>query len=142
MRRYQVIQVIGRQSGTSARGEWWKDSVLLEEVGEQYPRKLAVTFWKKQPTEIPMVGSVIEFEPRPESRESATKPGSYFTDVTVFTFTTVQQAPTAMAPQPQPAMPSPQQQMNAWMAQQAAMQPQQPTQQPQQQPQGYGDLPF
>lgn len=151
MRRYQVIADLGHQEGTSQRGAWTKDSLLLEEVNENYPKKLAVEFFNKQPHEIPVVGTVIEFEPRPESRESSKNPGQWFTGVTMNFFNTIQQAPTAMAPQPQQFMqPQPQQQnyqqYQQQQMQQFAQQPQQfaqpQYQQPQQQANEEGKLPF
>jgi len=73
---YRVLPVV---KGTSARGEWSKQEVILELPGE-FSRKLCVTFWGDKTRELEGIkeGEVIAISANVESKEFN---GRWFTEV-------------------------------------------------------------
>jgi len=72
----KLIQVLPEQGGTSAKGEWKKQTIIVE-TEDKFPKKIAlILFNYKQ--ELPPIGTINTFHLNIESREYK---GSWFTDV-------------------------------------------------------------
>jgi hypothetical protein len=102
----KIVQLLDLQSGTSARGDWKKQDIILE-TEEQYPRKICITLWGDRINDIAgmQVGKeLITVSVTIESREFN---GRWYTDVRAWkiqragqTAQQSQAAPSAPAPAP------------------------------------------
>jgi len=74
-----VYRILPAVKGTSARGEWTKQEVILELPGE-FSRKLCVSFWGDKTRELEGVkeGEVLTLSANVESKEFN---GRWFTEV-------------------------------------------------------------
>lgn len=65
-----IYKVLPTVTGTSARGEWSKQEVILEQPGE-FPRKVCISFWgdKSQEAAALKEGEVVMVSANVESRE-------------------------------------------------------------------------
>lgn len=107
MAAYPVVE------GVSAAGKPWKSQLFLVQTQEQYPRNIAVEVYGAKVGEIaPEIDSVVTFNVDIESRESKTKPGSFFTTVRAWSMENAGQRLAAEPVQPTQAasVPLPQQQ--------------------------------
>lgn len=104
----KVVRLGGLTEGTSARGPWRKQDLIIE-TDEQYPKTVCLTCWTNQIDEIQNMvpGQPIKAQIDISSREFN---GKWYTDVRVWRFEQVnaapapQQAPQAMhTTPPQPA---------------------------------------
>lgn len=98
----KVVRLGGLTEGTSARGPWRKQDLIIE-TDEQYPKTVCLTCWTNQIDEIQNMvpGQAIKAQIDISSREFN---GKWYTDVRVWRFDPVT-APannTAAAPQPAP----------------------------------------
>ena len=73
----KVIQILPLESGVSARGDWSKQTIIIETPGE-YPKQIAVSFFNPDNINIPEVGEVGTFHINLESREFN---GKWYSDV-------------------------------------------------------------
>ncbi len=101
----KVVKLGGLTEGTSARGPWRKQDLIIE-TDEQYPKTVCLTCWTNQIDEIQSMtpGQLIKAQIDISSREFN---GKWYTDVRVWRFDPVgaTAAPAAAAAQPaQPAM--------------------------------------
>lgn len=97
----KVFQLGMLQEGTSAKGPWKKQELIIETM-EQYPRKVCLSCWGDRVNEAVnfAVGQVIKAQISIESREFN---GKWYTDVRPYRF---ENADTTQAPQaPQPVAP-------------------------------------
>ena len=100
----KVVRLGGLTEGTSARGPWRKQDLIIE-TEEQYPKTVCLTCWTNQIDEIQNMvpGQLIKAQIDISSREFN---GKWYTDVRVWRFdpvgatTSVATAP-GMAAQPQ-----------------------------------------
>lgn len=95
----KVVRLGGLTEGTSARGPWRKQDLIIE-TDEQYPKTVCLTCWTNQIDEIQKMvpGQLIKAQIDISSREFN---GKWYTDVRVWRFDPV----TATAPA-QPAQPA------------------------------------
>lgn len=100
----KVFQLGNVVEGTSARGPWKKQELIIETV-EQFPRKVCLSCWGDRVAEAAnfAIGQMIKAQISIESREFN---GKWYTDVRPFRF---DNAETATQVQPQ-AKPQPQMQ--------------------------------
>lgn len=79
-----IKKILSPISGTSARGEWIKQEVIIT-YGQEYPKDACVSFWGDSAHAIAMhpVGSGIEVEVNIESREHNDR---WFTEVRAWRF--------------------------------------------------------
>lgn len=98
----KVFQLGNVVEGTSARGPWKKQELIIETV-EQFPRKVCLSCWGDRVAEAAnfAIGQMIKAQISIESREFN---GKWYTDVRPFRF---DNAETATQVQPQ-AKPQPQ----------------------------------
>lgn len=87
----KVIAVPQLVTGTGSRGEWQKQSVIIE-FGEQYPKKLEISAMKDTAIALGQlkVGQEVNFHINIESRESN---GRWFTSVSTWRWDAVGNAP-------------------------------------------------
>lgn len=109
----KVIKLGNLTSGTSSKGEWRKQDLIIE-TEEQYPKKVCVTCWGDRVSEAQNLqpGQLIKVQISIESREFNEK---WYTDVRAYRFDSVgtvaqptysapYQSPTSVqAPIPTPA---------------------------------------
>lgn len=88
----KVVRLGGLTEGTSARGPWRKQDLIIE-TDEQYPKTVCLTCWTNQIDEIQkfVPGQLIKAQIDISSREFN---GKWYTDVRVWRFEPV----TATAP--------------------------------------------
>jgi hypothetical protein len=87
----KIVQVLDMQTGTSARGDWKKQDIILE-TEEQYPRKICVTLWGDRINDIAGVQigkELLTISVYIESREFN---GRWYTDVRAWKIQRVGQA--------------------------------------------------
>ena len=96
----KVVRLGGLTEGTSARGPWRKQDLIIE-TDEQYPKTVCLTCWTNQIDEIQNMvpGQAVKAQIDISSREFN---GKWYTDVRVWRFDPVT-ATAASAPAPQPA---------------------------------------
>ncbi len=106
----KVVRLGGLTEGTSARGPWRKQDLIIE-TDEQFPKTVCLTCWTNQIDEIQNMvpGQQIKAQIDISSREFN---GKWYTDVRVWRFDPVTApAPAAtaapMAAQPQPMHQTP-----------------------------------
>ena len=106
----KVVRLGGLTEGTSARGPWRKQDLIIE-TDEQYPKTVCLTCWINQIDEIQNMvpGQLIKAQIDISSREFN---GKWYTDVRVWRFEPIGvTAPAAatpnMAAQPQPVHQTP-----------------------------------
>ena len=104
----KVVRLGGLTEGTSARGPWRKQDLIIE-TDEQYPKTVCLTCWTNQIDEIQRMapGQLIKAQIDISSREFN---GKWYTDVRVWRFDPVtatapaqQAAPQAVHQTPPPA---------------------------------------
>ena len=74
-----VLQVLEEESGSGARGDWVRRSVIVE-IGDEYPRKLCVTAYSQEKADVLarlILGQLVQMHVTFESREHE---GRWFTD--------------------------------------------------------------
>ena len=88
----KVVRLGGLTEGTSARGPWRKQDLIIE-TDEQYPKTVCLTCWTNQIDEIQKMvpGQLIKAQIDISSREFN---GKWYTDVRVWRFDPI----TATAP--------------------------------------------
>lgn len=98
----KVVRLGGLTEGTSARGPWRKQDLIIE-TDEQYPKTVCLTCWTNQIDEIQKMvpGQLIKAQIDISSREFN---GKWYTDVRVWRFDPV--TATAPAPAQQPNQPT------------------------------------
>ncbi len=98
----KVVRLGGLTEGTSARGPWRKQDLIIE-TDEQYPKTVCLTCWTNQIDEIQKMtpGQLIKAQIDISSREFN---GKWYTDVRVWRFDPV----TAAAPGQPEQQPAPQ----------------------------------
>ena len=96
----KVVRLGGLTEGTSARGPWRKQDLIIE-TDEQYPKTVCLTCWTNQIDEIQkmVTGQLIKAQIDISSREFN---GKWYTDVRVWRFDPVTAAAPASAQQPAP----------------------------------------
>ena len=95
----KVVRLGGLTEGTSARGPWRKQDLIIE-TDEQYPRTVCLTCWTNQIDEIQNMvpGQLVKAQIDISSREFN---GKWYTDVRVWRFDpVVVTPPSQVAPQP------------------------------------------
>jgi hypothetical protein len=75
-----IYKVLDIQTGTGAKGNWVKQSFVIE-TGDQYQKKIMFTAWKDKCDLIPKVGTEVTVSYNPESREYNDK---WYTDLTLW----------------------------------------------------------
>ena len=101
----KVVRLGGLTEGTSARGPWRKQDLIIE-TDEQYPKTVCLTCWTNQIDEIQNMvpGQMIKAQIDISSREFN---GKWYTDIRVWRFDPVgQTAPTNAPAAPQPQQPA------------------------------------
>ena len=90
----KVVRLGGLTEGTSARGPWRKQDLIIE-TDEQYPKTVCLTCWTNQIDEIQNMvpGQLIKAQIDISSREFN---GKWYTDVRVWRFDPI----TATTPNP------------------------------------------
>jgi hypothetical protein len=78
----KLVQTLPVQTGTSARGEWKKQQIILE-VGDEFPRNVCITLWRDRVNDIAAfsIGDILTVGITVESREWQEQ---WFTDVTAW----------------------------------------------------------
>lgn len=101
-----VHKVLEPVSGTSARGDWIKQEVVIEQPGE-YSRMVCLSFWGDKAREAGNLkeGDQIKASINIESREFKER---WYTEIRAWKFTTGQAAPPFMPPMPGSDMSAPQ----------------------------------
>lgn len=96
----KVVKLGGLTEGTSARGPWRKQDLIIE-TDEQYPKTVCLTCWTNQIDEIQNMvpGQMVKAQIDISSREFN---GKWYTDVRVWRFDPVTAAAPANSVQPQP----------------------------------------
>ncbi|MCR5014374.1 MAG: DUF3127 domain-containing protein [Bacteroidales bacterium] len=96
----KVVRLGGLTEGTSARGPWRKQDLIIE-TDEQYPKTVCLTCWTNQIDEIQNMvpGQMIKAQIDISSREFN---GKWYTDVRVWRFEPVGQTQPTMHPTPNP----------------------------------------
>lgn len=103
----KVVKLGGLTEGTSARGPWRKQDLIIE-TDEQYPKTVCLTCWTNQIDEIQAMtpGQLVKAQIDISSREFN---GKWYTDVRVWRFdpvtATAPAAPAAQAAHPTPSAP-------------------------------------
>ena len=94
----KVVRLGGLTEGTSARGPWRKQDLIIE-TDEQYPKTVCLTCWTNQIDEIQSMvpGQLVKAQIDISSREFN---GKWYTDVRVWRFDPFNAAPAGPAPQP------------------------------------------
>lgn len=105
----KVVRLGGLTEGTSARGPWRKQDLIIE-TDEQYPKTVCLTCWTNQIDEIQNMvpGQAVKAQIDISSREFN---GKWYTDVRVWRFdpitaTAPQAAPQAVHQTPPPTAPT------------------------------------
>ena len=100
----KVVRLGGLTEGTSARGPWRKQDLIIE-TNEQYPKTVCLTCWTNQIDEIQNMvpGQFIKAQIDISSREFN---GKWYTDVRVWRFDTVDLANPAAATPGMAAQPT------------------------------------
>lgn len=85
----KVVRLGGLTEGTSARGPWRKQDLIIE-TDEQYPKTICLTCWTNQVDEIQNMvpGQMIKAQIDISSREFN---GKWYTDIRVWRFDPVGQ---------------------------------------------------
>lgn len=98
----KVVKLGGLTEGTSARGPWRKQDLIIE-TDEQYPKTVCLTCWTNQIDEIQAMtpGQLIKAQIDISSREFN---GKWYTDVRVWRFDPVTATTTAQPAQPAQAV--------------------------------------
>lgn len=100
----KVVRLGGLTEGTSARGAWRKQELIIETI-EQYPKQVCLVCWGDRVAEAQNFtpGQIIKAQISIESREFN---GKWYTDVRPFRFDidTPQQAQQFQQPMQQPMM--------------------------------------
>ena len=93
-----VVKLLDQVKGTSARGEWTKQEVILEQPGE-FNRKVCVSFWgdKAQDAAALKEGERVSVAVNLESREFN---GRWYTEVRAWKLTRAAAQPAAAAMPP------------------------------------------
>lgn len=105
----KVVRLGGLTEGTSARGPWRKQDLIIE-TEEQYPKTVCLTCWTNQIDEIQNMvpGQLIKAQIDISSREFN---GKWYTDIRVWRFdpvgATAQPANAPVMTQPQPVHQTP-----------------------------------
>jgi hypothetical protein len=99
----KIVQLLDLQSGTSARGDWKKQDVILE-TEEQYPRKICITLWGDRINDIAGVQIGKELITVNVTLESREFNGRWYTDVRAWK---IQRAGQVAQPQVVPTTSSP-----------------------------------
>lgn len=74
----KLIQLLPLQTGTSAKGQWKKQDIIVETDG-QYPKKVCISIWGDKANEnLLQVGNILKLEFDAESREFN---GKWYTDL-------------------------------------------------------------
>jgi len=76
----KVLKVLPQESGTGAKGNWYKQNFIIETEG-QYPKKVCLQAWGDKCDLIPEEGTTGTFHYNPESREYSEK---WYTDLRVW----------------------------------------------------------
>lgn len=100
----KVVRLGGLTEGTSARGPWRKQDLIIE-TDEQYPKTVCLTCWTNQIDEIQKMtpGQLVKAQIDISSREFN---GKWYTDVRVWRFDPVTAAaPSQADSQPMHATP-------------------------------------
>lgn len=94
----KVVRLGGLTEGTSARGPWRKQDLIIE-TDEQYPKTVCLTCWTNQIDEIQKMvpGQLIKAQIDISSREFN---GKWYTDVRVWRFDPVTATASAQPAQP------------------------------------------
>ena len=105
----KVVRLGGLTEGTSARGAWRKQELIIETL-EQYPKQVCLVCWGDRVAEAQnfVVGQTIKAQISIESREFN---GKWYTDVRPFRFdieTAQQSQPMQNQPMQQPQQNMPQ----------------------------------
>lgn len=92
----KVVKLGGLTEGTSARGPWRKQDLIIE-TDEQYPKTVCLTCWTNQIDEIQSMtpGQLIKAQIDISSREFN---GKWYTDVRVWRFDPITATATAQQP--------------------------------------------
>lgn len=115
----KVVRLGGLTEGTSARGPWRKQDLIIE-TDEQYPKTVCLTCWTNQIEEIQNMvpGQMVKAQIDISSREFN---GKWYTDIRVWRFdpvvqntatttpaaTAVQQSPMHQTPPTTPSQETP-----------------------------------
>ena len=101
----KVVKLGGLTEGTSARGPWRKQDLIIE-TDEQYPKTVCLTCWTNQIDEIQAMtpGQLVKAQIDISSREFN---GKWYTDVRVWRFDPVTATTTAQPAQPPPPVGGP-----------------------------------
>lgn len=74
----KLTQLLPLQSGTSAKGQWKKQDIIVETDG-QFPKKVCISIWGDKANEnMLQIGNVLKLEFDAESREFN---GKWYTDL-------------------------------------------------------------
>ena len=94
----KVVRLGGLTEGTSARGPWRKQDLIIE-TEEQFPKTVCLTCWTNQIEEIQRMtpGQLIKAQIDISSREFN---GKWYTDVRVWKFEPIQQTAATQPTQP------------------------------------------
>lgn len=89
----KLINLLEVTSGRSVKGEWKKQSFIIE-TQEEYPKKVCVTAWGQKVDNLSQfaIGDILSMSVDVESREFN---GKWYTDVKVFKLDRVSQATSA-----------------------------------------------
>lgn len=99
----KIINILPIESGTSARGEWRKQSFILE-TEEQYPKKVCIMMWGNKIDEFALnEGEKITASINVESREFN---GKWYTDVRAWKVSRSQSQPAVAANNQMPEPPA------------------------------------
>ncbi len=78
----KIYKILERQTGTGKKGDWKKQTIVIEADNGKYPKKVAVTFWNDiLDNNNFSEGAELEVKFSVESREYN---GKWYTDVTGF----------------------------------------------------------
>ena len=94
----KLVKVLEPQSGTSARGNWTKQSFIIETI-EPYPKKICLIAWNERTAILKDLtpGDELKISISIESREYN---GRWYTDVRANTIDKVGGSPASVAPPP------------------------------------------
>ncbi len=124
--KLSVREIGERLSGTGAKGEWVKQSIIFDEIKDQYANSICIDFWgdKANETASLAVGEIVTVSVNIESKNHN---GRWFTNIRAWKLERAQQGATQQAYQ--------QQNFSGGHYQQHGGYPQHQYQQPQQQAQ-------
>ncbi|MCF0201421.1 MAG: DUF3127 domain-containing protein [Bacteroidales bacterium] len=99
----KVVRLGNLASGTSARGPWSKQELIIE-TDEQFPKQVCVVCWSSLVDEAKNLapGQMVKIQISLESREFN---GKWYTDVRAWRFDPVGAAAPAQQPMAAPAQP-------------------------------------